>query len=107
MIRFNLNRTVLLPQSYTPRWVIFLLDLSSALVSITLSLMIIFNFDQVPKEYPLPDLNLVILGVTLIRAATFLLFRSDASIIRFTNIEDTGRIALVVLCGSQIGRAHV
>jgi len=91
---------VLLPQSYTPRWVIFLLDLSSALVSITLSLMIIFNFDQVPKEYPLPDLNLVILGVTLIRAATFLLFRSDASIIRFTNIEDTGRIALVVLCGS-------
>lgn len=91
---------MLLPQSYTPRWVIFLLDLSSALVSITLSLMIIFNFDQVPKEYPLPDLNLVILGVTLIRAATFLLFRSDASIIRFTNIEDTGRIALVVLCGS-------
>src|SRR6056297_2695514 len=100
MKRLNANRTLSFPRSYTPRWVTFLFDLSSALVSITLSFMIFFNFDQVPKGYPLPDLSLVILGVVLIRAATFLIFRSNASIIRYTNIEDAKRITLVVFSGS-------
>ena len=102
MKRLNLKNTFLHPGSYTPRWVIFLLDIGSTIVSITLSFIIFFNFGPIPVGYPLPNLSLMILAIVCIRGLTFLVFRPHANIIRYTNIEDAGRIAVVVLSGSLI-----
>ncbi len=94
-------KALLFPRNYTPGWVIFLLDLAIVMVSITLSQLIRYNFDLPHTDRLYHQLELIIPVVLGVRAATFLIFRSHAGIIRYTNAEDTQRIALVVLTGSM------
>ncbi len=86
------------PKSYTPRWIIFLIDLLICTVSISLAYLLRFNF-VIPNEY-LKSLNFIIPFVLFVRAVTFLIFRSYAGIIRYSGAKDTERILVVSFTGS-------
>lgn len=84
----------------SPRWLIFLIDISIVIFSVLLAYMLRFNFAIPDVEYkPLP----VVLGyVIVIRSVSFLIARSYAGIIRYTNIADTLRIFTMIFLGSII-----
>ncbi|MFP4024073.1 MAG: polysaccharide biosynthesis protein [Thiohalospira sp.] len=92
MIRF--------PKSYTPRWIVFLIDLIICAVSISLAFLLRFNFN-IPQQY-FDSLNFIIPFVLFIRSITFLIFRTYAGIIRYSGAKDTERIFVVVITGSLI-----
>jgi FlaA1/EpsC-like NDP-sugar epimerase len=85
-------------KSTTPKWIVFFLDLSICLFSISLAYFLRFNF-EIPAEY-LTSLSFVIPYVIFIRALNFIIFRSYAGIIRYTSAKDTERIIIVVLFGT-------
>jgi FlaA1/EpsC-like NDP-sugar epimerase len=77
-----------------PRWMIFLLDLSVSAFSLVLAYLLRFNFDSSSLE-----LGEIIQALELLTAFNVLVFfvvRTYAGIIRFTSIQDTYRILLVV-----------
>jgi FlaA1/EpsC-like NDP-sugar epimerase len=86
------------PKSYTPRWIIFLIDLSICTVSISLAYLLRFNF-VLPDEY-IKSLSFIIPFVLFVRAISFLIFRSYAGIIRYSGAKDTERILIVALSGT-------
>jgi|SRR6056297_3234725 len=92
----------LFPESYTPRWIIFLLDIFIVLISITAAYFIRFNFEFPESEQLNTKLGFIIPYVLLIRSVTFIGFRSYAGIIRYTSAKDTERIFIVTLTGSSI-----
>jgi FlaA1/EpsC-like NDP-sugar epimerase len=82
----------------TPRWLIFLIDLSIVFFSVVLAYLLRFNFSIPPHELALlPRVMAVVLGV---RTLSFLFFRTYAGIIRYTSTQDAMRIFLVVAGGS-------
>ncbi len=86
------------PKSYTPRWIVFLIDLIICLVSISLAYLLRFNF-SIPQPF-YQSLNFIIPFVLFVRSVSFLVFRSYAGIIRYSGAKDTERIFLVGLSGS-------
>src|SRR6056297_1706164 len=92
MIRF--------PKSYTPRWIVFLIDLFICAISISLAFLLRFNFD-IPQPY-YDGLYFIIPFVLFIRSVTFLIFRTYAGIIRYSGAKDTERIFIVAITGSLI-----
>ncbi len=84
----------------SPRWLIFLIDISIVIFSVLLAYLLRFNFAIPDVEYkPLP----VVLGyVIVVRSVSFLIARSYAGIIRYTNIADTLRIFTMIFLGSII-----
>ncbi len=82
----------------TPRWVIFVIDLSIAVSSFLISYLLRFNF-VIPTDYlkPLPQ---IVLYVALIRSASFVIARSYAGIIRYTSTGDALRVLGTLLGGS-------
>src|SRR6056297_1920282 len=90
------------PESYTPRWIIFLIDIFIVLVSITSAYFIRFNFEFPESTELNTKLGFIIPYVLLVRAVTFIGFRSYAGIIRYTSAKDTERIFIVALTGSLI-----
>lgn len=90
----------LFPQSYTPRWIVFLLDLIICLVSITSAYLIEYNFNINGQQEFQYNFSFVILFVLFIRSLTFIIFRTYAGIVRYTSAKDTERIFIVVLTGS-------
>jgi len=88
------------PKSYTPRWIVFLIDLSICAVSISLAFLLRFNF-KIPQNY-YDGLSFIIPLVLFIRSITFLIFRSYAGIIRYSGAKDTERIFQVSITGSLI-----
>ncbi|MFP4622492.1 MAG: polysaccharide biosynthesis protein [Bacteroidales bacterium] len=87
-------------KSYTPRWIIFTLDLLICTVSVFLAYFIRFNLEingEILRE--IRNVLPLILGI---RAFSFYIFRSYAGTIRFTSIKDTERVFLVVFIGSAI-----
>lgn len=92
----------LFPESYTPRWIIFLLDIFIVLISITAAYFIRFNFEFPESEQLNTKLGFIIPYVLLIRSVIFIGFRSYAGIIRYTSTKDTERIFIVTLTGSSI-----
>lgn len=94
--------SLLFPQSYTPRWIVYLIDIIIAFISISLAYYIRFNF-HVPEMKELKgDLGFIIPFVLFIRALTFLIFRPYAGIVRYTSVKDTERIFVVLLTGTLI-----
>ncbi|MFO7939087.1 MAG: nucleoside-diphosphate sugar epimerase/dehydratase [Bacteroidales bacterium] len=89
---------MLFPKSYTPRWVVFLIDLMICAVSIALAFVLRFNF-SIPQTY-MQSMYFIIPFVLFIRSITFLIFRSYAGIIRYSGAKDTERIFLVSFTGS-------
>ncbi|MGM0406493.1 MAG: polysaccharide biosynthesis protein [Bacteroidota bacterium] len=88
------------PKSYTPRWIVFLIDLFICAISISLAFLLRFNF-VIPDQY-YDNLSFIISFVLFIRSITFLVFRSYAGIIRYSGAKDTERIFLVAITGSLI-----
>ena len=87
-----------LTRENTPRWLIFIIDLSIAGSSFLVSYLLRFNF-TIPDDYlkPLPQ---IVVYVALIRSASFLIARSYAGIIRYTSTGDALRVFGTVLAGS-------
>ncbi|MCB2194336.1 MAG: polysaccharide biosynthesis protein [Bacteroidetes bacterium] len=92
MIRF--------PKSYTPRWIVFLIDLFICAISISAAFLLRFNFD-LPELY-YERLGFIIPYVLFFRSITFLVFKTYAGIIRYSGAKDTERIFIVAITGSII-----
>jgi FlaA1/EpsC-like NDP-sugar epimerase len=90
MIRF--------PKSYTPRWIVFLIDLFICAISISAAFLLRFNFD-LPEMY-YERLGFIIPFVLFFRSITFLIFKTYAGIIRYSGAKDTERIFIVAITGS-------
>jgi len=88
------------PKSYTPRWIIFLLDLLLCLISLTIAYFVRFNL-EITKEVSHQILHTAPFVLSL-RAFMFLIFKTYAGTIRFTGIEDTERIFKVVFFSSAL-----
>lgn len=92
MIRF--------PKSYTPRWIVFLIDLFISAISISAAFLLRFNFD-LPEMY-YERLGFIIPYVLFFRSITFLVFKTYAGIIRYSGAKDTERIFIVAITGSMV-----
>jgi FlaA1/EpsC-like NDP-sugar epimerase len=91
---------MLLTRQNMPRWVIFLFDMLFVIFAVLLAYMVRFNFHVPPEEIKFwPQVFSIVL---IIRALSFILFRTYAGIIRYTSTEDAVRIFLVVFGGSLV-----
>lgn len=88
----------ILSDKNTPRWIIFLIDVSICIGSLILAYLLRFNF-HIPKEeiaqfkYVFP----VVLGTRII---SFMISKIYAGIIRYTSTRDAVRIFFTVTAGS-------
>ena len=88
---------VLKSYSYTPRWVVFLVDVGLCLLAVGISFLFWANFriDRMPWEILLKG-AVVIVGV---RMVSFVIGRTYSGIVRFTGTEDALRIFYVLSAG--------
>ena len=88
---------VLKSYSYTPRWVVFLVDVGLSLLAVGVSFLFWANFrvDRIPWEFLLKG-AIVIVGVRMI---SFAVGRTYSGIVRFTGTEDALRIFYVLSVG--------
>jgi len=80
-------------KTYTPRWIIFFIDVFIVLISIIGAYFLRFNFD-IPTYY-LDTLKLVIPLVLLVKVIIFFIAKTYSGIIRYTGTKDAERIFLV------------
>lgn len=76
-----------------PRWIIFLIDICCCVIAMSLAFLLRMNFNLSEIDfYPLTK----ILGITLaVNACLLVAFKTYAGIVRYTSVEDTGRILSV------------
>ncbi len=76
-----------------PRWIIFLLDLCCCILAMSLAFVLRANFNLSSlNHYPL----LKILSITIsVNACLLIAFKTYAGVVRYTSVEDTGRILSV------------
>ena len=76
--------------SYTPRWIIFAIDVCLSLFSIAIACLVLTNF-QLDKIVwnSLVKIMMVVMGV---RVISFILGRTYSGIIRYTGTEDVLRL---------------
>ncbi len=88
------------PMKYTPRWIVFLIDILICSVSLLLSYFIRFEFrlggDQINVLRTIAPL------VLFVRAVGFVTFRSYAGLIRYTSAKDAERIFVVITFSSAL-----
>jgi FlaA1/EpsC-like NDP-sugar epimerase len=89
-----------IPNRNTPRWIIFLIDLFIACTSYFVAILLRFEFNPPADElefalYFFP----IFLGV---RAASFIIGKTYAGIIRYTSTQDAQRIFWVIAAGSVL-----
>ena len=91
---------VLKSYSYTPRWVVFLVDVGLSLLAVGISFLLWANFriDRIPWELLLKG-AVVIAGV---RVLSFAVGRTYSGIVRFTGTEDALRIFYVLTAGEIV-----
>jgi FlaA1/EpsC-like NDP-sugar epimerase len=78
----------------TPRWIVFMVDITLCLLSVVLAYELRFNFSIPPSELsPLPYILAYVLGV---KAIGFIFSKTYNSIVRFTSSFDAQRIFLVL-----------
>ncbi len=94
-----LEKIFLYPQN-TPRWIIFFLDLFLVIFSFLLSYELRFNFN-IPKT-EVESFIYTIPMVLLVRASTFLAFKTFAGIIRYTSTRDAIRLSVALMAGSSV-----
>jgi len=92
-----------LPKNNTPRWLIFVLDLSLCLFALGLAYLVRFDFVNIDgtilqKEWEVlkPALPIYI----IVRTLSFLLGKTYAGIIRHTGTQDAKRIFITITLGS-------
>jgi len=84
----------------TPRWLIFLIDMTIVVFSVLLAYGLRFNFSIPPSD--LTQMPIALGYIVLIRAGSFVIARSYAGIIRYTSTSDAIRVVLTIFCGSVI-----
>jgi len=84
-----------------PRWSILIIDIVICAFSLTLAVLLRFNFDDIPTADKL-NLPLDYAVVLSVRFITFLFSKSYKGVVRYTSSRDAARIFLVVLAGSFI-----
>jgi FlaA1/EpsC-like NDP-sugar epimerase len=84
----------------TPRWLIFLIDLFIVSGSVLLAYLLRFNFSIPASE--LKNMPQAFGCIVLIRAASFIIARSYAGIIRYTSTSDALRVVITVFSGSTV-----
>ncbi|MDE5640111.1 MAG: polysaccharide biosynthesis protein [Odoribacter sp.] len=86
--------------SYTPRWIIFAIDVCLSLFSIAIASLVLANF-QLDKIVwnSLLKIMLIVMGVRMI---SFILGRTYSGIIRYTGTEDVLRIFYVLTAGELV-----
>lgn len=89
-----------LSSGYTPKWIIFLLDLLTCLLSFVAANILRYNFNLSAEDFN-NFLHTVPLVIT-IRMVFFILFRTYSGIIRFTGTQDAIRIFKSITWGSAI-----
>lgn len=87
-----------LPTKNTPRWIIFLIDVSICVFSFVLAYLVRFEFD--PPEIELVLAKNFFLIFLAIRAISFVLGKTYSGIIRYTSTQDTQRIFITLTAGS-------
>lgn len=85
-------------RKYTPRWIVFSVDVFISFVSIVISYLLRFNF-EIP-ENDLISLYVIVPFVVGVRILTFIFARTYAGIIRYSGMYDSRRIFLAILSGS-------
>ena len=85
---------------YTPRWLVFLIDIFISVLSIIISYLLRFNFN-IPDDY-FNNLLYVIILVISIRSISFIISKVYSGVVRYTSTKDSIRVFSVVLIGSVI-----
>jgi len=85
-------------KKYTPRWIVFVIDVFISAVSISLAYLLRFNFE-------IPDTNVATLFFILpfvvgIRIVSFIIGRTYSGIVRYTGLHDAQRIFITIFLGS-------
>lgn len=97
--RFN-KMKVLQKISYTPRWIIFILDICLCFFSVVVASLVLANF-QLDKIHLEPLVKVVSI-VMLVRIISFMIGRTYSGIIRYTGTEDVLRIFYVLTAGELV-----
>ncbi len=84
----------------TPRWLIFLFDVSVSIIAVVIAYLLRFNF-HIPEE-EIQTFPVVFSAFLLVRVLFYYLFKTYAGIIRYTSTEDASRIFLSVFSGSAL-----
>ncbi len=103
MTRYTLLKTLvkikrLLVEKTTPRWLVFLADVTIVAGAVFLAFLLRFNF-RIPKEYHSTLLFAEIIFLN-VRIAFFSIFKVYAHIIRYTGLHDIRRIFVTVILGT-------
>ena len=85
-------------KQYTPRWIVFLIDVFISAASIALAYLLRFNF-EIP-ETNVASLYFILPFVMGIRIISFIIGRTYAGIVRYTGLHDAQRIFITVFVGS-------
>lgn len=91
---------MLFSKQNTPRWLILIIDLVFCTFSIVLAYLLRFNF-RIPGNEMI-NLPLVMGIILCVRIIIFLIFRTYAGIVRYTNTRDALKIVLVTALGSIV-----
>lgn len=86
--------------SYTPRWIIFAIDVCLSLFSIVTAYLVLANFQLDKIEWS--SLMKIMVVVTGVRGIGFILGRTYSGIIRYTGTEDVLRIFYVLTAGELV-----
>ncbi len=85
-------------KKYTPRWIVFTIDVFICVASVALAYLLRFNF-EIP-ETNVASLYFIIPFVAIIRIVSFIIGRTYAGIVRYTGMKDSQRIFITIFIGS-------
>lgn len=85
-------------KKYTPRWIVFLIDVFISIASVALAYLLRFNF-EIP-ETNVASLYFIIPFVATIRIISFIIGKTYAGIVRYTGLKDSQRIFMTLFLGS-------
>ncbi|PKP11751.1 MAG: polysaccharide biosynthesis protein [Bacteroidetes bacterium HGW-Bacteroidetes-4] len=85
-------------KKYTPRWIVFTIDVFICVASVALAYLLRFNF-QIP-ETNVASLYFIIPFVAAIRIISFIIGHTYAGIVRYTGMKDSQRIFITIFLGS-------
>lgn len=89
-----------LNEGYTPRWIVWLIDLGIVVLSLFVAFLLRFDF-SIP-QVEINQFPILIPTVLAIRGASFLIARIPWGIVRYTGQRDAIRILITVLGGSVV-----
>lgn len=84
-----------------PRWSILIIDSIICAFSLTIAVLLRFNYDEIP-EVDLKNLPMDYLAVLVVRFTSFLISKTYKGVVRYTSSKDAARIFKIVLLGSVI-----